>query len=93
MNDDKKYPYQSRLLNLDFARLGFNSYQINDIRILLSLETPEQVREWSNAVGPDDRQYGANLLELLALDLIDQAVDKDENCVLARAELQRIMRM
>jgi hypothetical protein len=93
MNDDKKYPYTSRLLNLDFARLGFKDYQINDIRILLGLETPQQVREWSDAVGQDDRQYGANLLELLALGLIDQAVEEDENCVLARAELQRIMRM
>jgi hypothetical protein len=92
MNDDKKYPYKSHLLNLDFGRLGFDSYQTNDIRILLSLETPEQVREWGDAVGHEDRLYASSLLELLALSLIDDAVTEPSNCVQARMELQRIMR-
>jgi hypothetical protein len=91
MNDDKKYPYYRQLNSLDFGQLGFTSYQINDLRILLSLETLEQTREWADAVGPEDQQYGSTLLQLLALGLIDQAVEQDDDCAQANAVLAQFM--
>ena len=36
----------------DYSRLGFDRYDSGDLRILMSLDTKEKVREWLDAVGP-----------------------------------------
>lgn len=91
MNDDKKYLRQ--LLSYDFSRLGFTDYQSTDLRILLSLETPELMQEWRNAVSEQDRLYAASLLEMLSLSLVDEAVERDESCVLANCVLDKVRNM
>lgn len=90
MNDDKKYLRE--LLSYDFSRLGFTDYQSTDLKILLSLETPELMQQWRNAVSEQDRQYAASLLEMLSISLIDEAVERDENCVLANIAIKNIMK-
>ena len=60
---------------IDFSRLGFDSYQEQDLRIILSLKTPEQMQEWALAVGPEDAFYGMSLVECAALAMLDQDVE------------------
>ena len=60
---------------LDFSRLGFDHYQSVDLRILMSLQTPEDIQEWMEAVGPDDVFYGLSLIECAALAMLDADVD------------------
>ena len=59
---------------LDFSRLGFDHYQSTDLRILMSLQTPEDIQEWMEAVGPDDVFYGLSLIECVALAMLDEDV-------------------
>lgn len=59
---------------LDFSRLGFDHYQSVDLRILMSLQTPEDIQEWMEAVGPDDVCYGLSLMECAALAMLDEDV-------------------
>lgn len=59
---------------LDFSRLGFDHYQSTDLRILMSLQTPEDIQEWMEAVGPDDVSYGLSLMECAALAMLDEDV-------------------
>jgi hypothetical protein len=59
---------------LDFSRLGFDHYQSTDLRILMSLQTPEDIQEWMEAVGPDDVCYGLALIECAALAALDEDV-------------------
>jgi hypothetical protein len=59
---------------LDFSRLGFDHYQSVDLRILMSLETPGDIQEWIEAVGPDDVFYGLSLIECAALAALDEDV-------------------
>jgi len=61
--------------NIDFSRLGFDSYQEQDLRIILSLNTPELMQEWALAVGPDDALYGMSLVECAALAMLDADVE------------------
>jgi hypothetical protein len=60
---------------IDFSRLGFDQYQEQDLRIILSLKTPEQMQEWALAVGPEDAFYGMSLVECAALAMLDQDVE------------------
>ena len=60
---------------IDFSRLGFDSYQEQDLRIILSLNTPELMQEWALAVGPDDALYGVSLVECAALAMLDADVE------------------
>jgi hypothetical protein len=60
---------------IDFSKLGFDSYQEQDLRIILSLKTPEQMQEWALAVGPDDAFYGMSLVECAALAMLDEDVE------------------
>ena len=90
MNDDKKY--LRKLLSYDFSRLGFTDYQSTDLKILLSLETPELMQQWRNAVSEQDRQYAASLLEMLSLSLVDEAVERDDHCVMANIAIKHIMK-
>ena len=59
---------------IDFSRLGFDHYQSVDLRILMSLQTPEDIQEWMAAVGPDDVFYGLSLMECAALAMLDEDV-------------------
>lgn len=78
----------------DFSRLGFDSYQAGDLRILMSLETKEQIQEWLEAVGPEDFEYAMNLIEMAAeltlLEDIDAIVEADPSCIDAKIQLSRI---
>jgi hypothetical protein len=60
---------------IDFSRLGFDQYQEQDLRIILSLNTPELMQEWALAVGPEDALYGLSLVECAALAMLDADVD------------------
>ena len=60
---------------IDFSRLGFDQYQEQDLRIILSLNTPELMQEWALAVGPDDALYGVSLVECAALAMLDADVE------------------
>jgi hypothetical protein len=60
---------------IDFSKLGFDSYQEQDLRIILSLNTPELMQEWALAVGPEDAFYGMSLVECAALAMLDQDVE------------------
>jgi hypothetical protein len=60
---------------IDFSRLGFTEYQEQDLRIILSLTTPEQMQEWALAVGPEDARYGMSLVECAALAMLDEDVE------------------
>jgi hypothetical protein len=59
---------------IDFSQLGFDQYQEQDLRIILSLNTPELMQEWALAVGPDDALYGLSLVECAALAMLDEDV-------------------
>jgi hypothetical protein len=59
---------------IDFSRLGFTEYQEQDLRIILSLNTPELMQEWALAVGPEDALYGLSLVECAALAMLDEDV-------------------
>ena len=59
---------------IDFSQLGFDQYQEQDLRIILSLNTPELMQEWALAVGPDDALYGVSLVECAALAMLDEEV-------------------
>jgi hypothetical protein len=60
---------------IDFGRLGFTDYQVQDLRIILSLNTPELMQEWAVAVGSDDAMYGVSLVECAALAMLDQDIE------------------
>jgi hypothetical protein len=60
---------------IDFSRLGFTEYQEQDLRIILSLNTPERMQEWALAVGPADALYGLSLVECAALAMLDEDVE------------------
>ena len=60
---------------IDFSRLGFTEYQEQDLRIILSLNTPERMQEWALAVGPEDALYGLSLVECAALAMLDEDVE------------------
>jgi hypothetical protein len=60
---------------IDFSRLGFDQYQEQDLRIILSLKTPEQMQEWAWEVGPEDALYGLSLVECAALAMLDADVE------------------
>jgi hypothetical protein len=59
--------------DIDFTKLGFNVYQIDDLKIMLSL-TPKDIPEWALTVGPEDVSYGLSLVECLALAFLDEDV-------------------
>lgn len=75
----------------DYSRLGFDSYQSQDIRILMSLNTKEQIQEWMDAVGPTDFEYAMDLLEIAAemtlIEDIDAIVETDSSFIDAKIAL------
>jgi len=78
----------------DYSRLGFDSYQSTDLRILMSLNTKEQMQEWMDAVGTEDFHYAMTLLETAAeltlLEDIDAIVEADPSFIDAKIQLSRI---
>ena len=78
----------------DYSRLGFDSYQSGDLRILMGLDTKEQIQEWMAAVDPEDFEYAMDLLEMAAemtlLEDIDAIVEADPSCIDAKIQLSRI---
>jgi len=75
---------------IDFSRLGFDCYQEQDLRIILSLNTPELMQEWALAVGPDDALYGLSLVECAALAMLDEDVEAMTTYPEAMAVINRI---
>lgn len=75
---------------LDFGRLGFDHYQSTDLRILMSLQTPEDIQEWMEAVGPDDVFYGLSLIECAALAALDEDVAALKAYPEAMAVIQKV---
>ena len=75
---------------LDFSRLGFDHYQSVDLRILMSLQTPEDIQEWMEAVGPDDVCYGISLMECAALASLDEDVVGMDSYPDAMAVIQKV---
>ena len=75
---------------LDFSRLGFDHYQSTDLRILMSLQTPEDIQEWMEAVGPDDVFYGLSLIECAALAMLDEDVAAMTSWTEAQAVIQKV---
>jgi len=75
---------------IDFSRLGFDHYQSIDLRILMSLQTPQDMQEWAEAVGPDDVFYGLSLMECAALAMLDADVDAMHAYPEAMAVINRI---
>jgi hypothetical protein len=75
----------------DYSRLGFDSYQSQDIRILMSLNTKDQIQEWMDAVGPEDFEYAVGLLEIAAemtlIEDIDAIVETDSSFIDAKIAL------
>tara|TARA_R110000822_G_scaffold100807_2_gene226731 strand:- start:633 stop:884 length:252 start_codon:yes stop_codon:yes gene_type:complete len=75
----------------DYSRLGFDGYQSQDIRILMSLNTKEQIQEWMDAVGPEDFEYALDLLETAAeltlIEDIDAIVETDSSFIDAKIAL------
>ena len=60
---------------IDFSRLGFDHYQSIDLRIIMSLQTPQDIQEWMEAVGEEDVFYGLSLIECAALAMLDEDVE------------------
>jgi len=75
---------------IDFSKLGFDSYQEQDLRIILSLKTPEQMQEWALAVGPDDALYGLSLVECAALAMLDEDVEAMKSYPEAMAVINQV---
>jgi hypothetical protein len=75
---------------IDFSRLGFTEYQEQDLRIILSLTTPELMQEWALAVGPDDALYGLSLVECAALAMLDEDVEAMKSYPEAMAVINQV---
>jgi hypothetical protein len=59
---------------INFGRLGFNEYQMRDLRFILDLKTQQQIQDWAMSVSAVDVFYAASLVECAALEMLDQDV-------------------
>jgi hypothetical protein len=75
---------------IDFSRLGFTEYQERDLRIMLSLNTQEQMKIWALAVGPEDVYYGLSLVECAALAMLDADVEAMKSYPEAMAVINQV---
>lgn len=75
--------------SLNPSKYGFNQNQATDLRIMMSLTDPKDVKEWMEFVGPEDVEYGISLLECLALALLDEQIDSMVDMPEAAAVLAR----
>ena len=76
----------------DFGKMGFNSYQVNDLKILMNLNTNEQRRAWIRSVDEDDFNYGIALLQVAALEALDEETADMTEFPKVRALLKKINR-
>ena len=74
---------------IDFGRYGFDQYQINEIKILMSLEG-EELEKFIDAVGTDDALYGVTLLETAALAVLDEDTESMTEFPEARELIKRV---
>ena len=76
---------------IDFSRLGFTTYQVSDMNIVMSLKTPEEIQDWMLAVGAADVAYAISLLEQAALLELDSATDTMKRFPEAMAAIRKVM--
>ena len=76
---------------IDFSRLGFTTYQVSDMNIVMSLITPEQIQEWMLAVGAEDVNYAIGLLEQAALSQLDLDTENMTQFPEAMAAIRKVM--
>ena len=76
---------------IDFSRLGFTTYQVSDMNIVMSLITPEQIQEWMQAVGAEDVTYAIDLLEQAALAQLDLDTENMTQFPEAMAAIRKVM--
>ena len=76
--------------DINFSRLGFTEYQEQDLRIILSLTTPELMQEWVLAVGEEDALYGLGLVECAALTMLDEMVEDMQDYPEAMAVIDQV---
>ena len=76
---------------IDFSRLGFTTYQVSDMNIVMSLITPEQIQEWMQAVGAEDVTYAIDLLEQAALAELDRETEGMTQFPEAMAAIRKVM--
>ena len=76
---------------IDFSRLGFTTYQVSDMNIVMSLKTSKQIQEWMLAVGAEDVAYAISLLEQAALLELDSATDTMKRFPDAMAAIRKVM--
>lgn len=74
----------------DYGRTGFTAYQLQDLRIVMSLKTSEDIQDWMMSVGPDDVRYGISLVEVAAQTLLDQETEDMQEFPDAMAVIQKI---
>ena len=76
---------------IDFSRLGFTTYQVSDMNIVMSLITPEQIQEWMQAVGAEDVTYAIELLEQASLAQLDLDTENMTQFPEAMAAIRKVM--
>jgi hypothetical protein len=68
----------------------YSPEQLVDIRIIMSLQTQEQMSDWIQAVGAEDAIYGVALIESVALDMLDIETAKMKSFPEAESVINRI---
>jgi len=76
---------------IDFSRLGFTTYQVSDMNIVMSLITSEQIQEWMLAVGAEDVTYAIGLLEQAVLFQLDLDTENMTQFPEAMAAIRKVM--
>jgi len=76
---------------IDFSRLGFTTYQVSDMNIVMSLITPEQIQQWMQAVGAEDVTYAIGLLEQAAQAQLDLDTENMTQFPEAMAAIRKVM--
>ena len=70
ISDKLKVDYQT-VLEIVASVNGFTNEQKQDYAIVLSLDTMEKMEEWRDTVGEADVMYGATLLDMAALNVLE----------------------
>ena len=74
----------------DYGKMGFNHYQIKDIRLVMSLTTSAQIQEWLESIDDEDFQYALTLLEVAALGTLDLDTENMTEFPEAMAVIQKV---
>ena len=65
----------SKKQQVDYGRYGFDKYQVTDLRILMDLNSKDDMQEFIEIVGQEEVQYGLDVLETLALAVLDEETE------------------